>query len=379
MKFATMVFMAFACLAAGCNNPKEKVTQAPEPPKDTSTKQVIAAPPPKLTPDVAKELAKLSHYMKTRETPMQHLVVPVKENVVLKGSHGTLIHVDPTDFVMQDGQPVVGDINVDLKEMTTKEELLNNYMQTVSDGKPLESGGAYYINMTCAGEQIKFKMGHSLKIQFPKLSSKDMSVFYGRKDSSGTMNWVGGTQKFTVTAKMGEDGTAKKDTANMLKGLKSGKMSAAKFKKAALSDTGKGKNLRIGKNKADSLHTMVYDELAIQSFGYINCDRFLGEENLTNLTYGIDPKDSIVCAEVFLAFTDINSVMTDVYEYNERNYFSNIPVGTKAIMIALAFKNGRVYTSKTEVTVDKSKRVYLSLKLTQDKDLQLLFKLKPVV
>ena len=59
--------------------------------------------------------------------------------------------------------------------------------QTVSDGKLLESGGAYYINLSCGKERLRIKKNKSIKIEFPKISDKDMSLFDGKVDSLGNI------------------------------------------------------------------------------------------------------------------------------------------------------------------------------------------------
>jgi len=388
MKNRLASLLLFAIMQQGCNNPAPKPVPAPATPVDTVTKAVepVKAPPP--PPDIQKESARLEKYLKRAEIPSQHLKAPARVTTVLKGAQGTLIQIEPTDYVMQDGQPVINDIDVELKEMTNQEQLMRDGAQTISDGKLLVSGGAYYINLTCGGEQLKLKLGHSLKVRLPKITDKDMTLFYGQRDSAGNMNWQPTQQKMAydptsrklINAKngFGFDGWPISDSGRAISGLKSGPILKDSLIKTL---TGKGRDQMVSKRIAkgdryDTLATNIYNEIALQKLGWINCDHFLEQTNLTNLAYTIDPKDSIICAQVYLAFKDINSIITYEYGFDQHNAFNNIPAGAKATLLAIALKKGRVYASKTELTIEKGHKITLSLKPTPDKDVADLFKFK---
>ncbi len=108
---------------------------------------------------------------------------------VITGKAGTKIHVEPQNLTLPDGSPIQGKIEVSLIECTQKSELLGAGLQTVSDGKLLESGGSYYIDMQADGQKLAIKEGKTVEVDFPKVSGKKMELFYGAQDERGQMNW----------------------------------------------------------------------------------------------------------------------------------------------------------------------------------------------
>lgn len=108
---------------------------------------------------------------------------------IVTGKAGTKIHVEPQNLTLPDGSPIQGKIEVSLIECTKKSELLGAGLQTVSDGKLLESGGSYYIDMQADGQQLAIKEGKTVEVDFPKVSGKKMELFYGAQDERGQMNW----------------------------------------------------------------------------------------------------------------------------------------------------------------------------------------------
>jgi hypothetical protein len=118
----------------------------------------------------------------------------------------------------------------------------------------------------------------------------------------------------------------------------------------------------------------IYKEVAIQNFGWINCDRFLNETNVTNLACGFEPRDSISYAKVYLIFKSINSVMEERYAYDIGSTFNNIPVGMQGTVIAMAMKKGQLYSSRKEITINKGQKVTLNMKKSKDEDIAALMK-----
>ena len=74
--------------------------------------------------------------------------------------------------------------------MTTSNDLFKSNAATVSNGRLLASGGSYFIGMENNGQKIRLKKGHSLPVDFPVFAKEEMELFYGERDSAGSMNWV---------------------------------------------------------------------------------------------------------------------------------------------------------------------------------------------
>jgi hypothetical protein len=111
-----------------------------------------------------------------------------------------------------------------------------------------------------------------------------------------------------------------------------------------------------------------------QNFGWINCDKFLNETNVTNLACGFEPSDSISYAKVYLIFKSINSVIEERYTYDMGSTFNNVPVGMQGTVIAMAMKKGQLYSSRKEITINKGQKVTLTMKKSRDEDVAALMK-----
>ena len=133
-----------------------------------------------------------------------------------KNKLGTTIYINPNDLETLDGKPLTENIEIELKELTNQLELFGTNTQTVSNGKLLVSGGAYYLNMKSNGKQLKIKDGKNINIDFPKLTNEKMSLFYGQKDSLGIMNWESTKTKFTNIDKIKENKNSNSDSLSVL-------------------------------------------------------------------------------------------------------------------------------------------------------------------
>lgn len=369
-----------------CNNAPAPATSAPvtkAAAKDTAMPVVVNTPAAPV--DIKKERAVLEHYMQRMAVPSQHLSAPAGKVSMVRGAHGTIVTITPTDLVTEGGQPVTGPVEVELKELTNPTDFMEENAATVSDGKLLASGGSYYINLTSNGQPLKLKLGKSLKVNFPKNTKDDMSLFYGQRDSSGQMNWKPGNEKFVNFKKGSQDLSAayEKELSGLSKsggicidGMKSGTITKEALQarlggKGGLQATAQNKTR--SERKLDSLISGIYNQVSVEKLGWINCDRFPKETILTNVVYNFDKNDSIVVANAYLVFKDINSIMRDDYGYTPSGHFLNAPVGSKATLVAVAVKKGKVYTSRTEITIAKNQSVTVHMKKSTDKDVHSLF------
>ena len=384
----------FLCAALqSCNNPKPAAPAATANSTPPDTTRVAAAPvavPIAYSPDLEKEQAALQHKLEKLSTPSQHLTASAKAPSIVRGALGSRILVVPKDMVTPEGQPVTEDIDVELKEMPGVEQMLMQGAQTMSNGRLLASGGAYYINMTSGGQQLSLKLNKTMKVLLPKNTDQQMKLFYGNKDEDGVMNWTPTPQQFknfdvdssaflfagTNTTSYFSAyecrGAVSKDLIAQLKKIE--ELASLFDEKPSLRDTTPVKAQKTLK-RYETLANTIYNEIIVQKFGWINCDRFLGSQTVTTLACGFDPKDSIPYAKIYLVFKSINSLMEEQYAYNTGASFRNVPTGMQATVIAIAMKKGKLFTSRKDVEIDKRHAVILSMKPTKDNDVAALFKI----
>lgn len=306
---------------------------------------------------------KLNDVLKKHETPSQMFKIAADKPSIVKGKKGTKIQVNPEDFITESGKPLGKNIKVELKELLNQNQLLTSNAQTVSDGKLLISGGAYFIGMTSNGEKLKLKDGKTLSVNFPKITDKKMTVFYGQKDDLGQMNWQGTSQAFKSSQKP----TTESNGSYKIVVTRASDFDAlTEYLDSGYVETPQQKQENLKREKDKVVDQKVYDEIGINKLGYINCDRFLDEQNLTNLYATFNPSDSIINANIYLVFKSINSVM---HCYSSKNpKFQNIPVGYKARLIAYTVKNEKVFAYYSDLTITDGQQLALDLKEINEKD-----------
>lgn len=266
-------------------------------------------------------------------------------------------------------------ITVELKELTNQKDLLRANAQTVSNGRLLISGGAYYINMTSDGQQLKLKAGKTMSVEFPKLTNNQMALFYGQRDSLEQIYWTKAEQKLESrpivkrqlkTSQVSD--TSRSEIDAIVNYIESDS-------NRLLTDDEKRQIEEQEKNSA--LADKLYKTVEMKQLGWINCDRFLDELNKTNVQYAFKGKDSVTNANVYLVFQNINSVMKSQYfsfagrEFNSGS--QNLPVGAKAQLIAVSIKNGKTYSFKTDLQIVPNTTIQIELAETSEQQIEQLF------
>lgn len=255
--------------------------------------------------NLLSEIEKLNSEQKKYEVKSQFFKVSSKNQNKIKSKLGTIIYINPNDLENIDVTKIGENIEVKLKELINQKQLLRSNAQTISDGKLLVSGGAYFLNMKSNGKQLKIKNGKNLKVDFLKLSNKEMFLFYGKKDSLGIMNWQNTNSKFRNS----EINKAKKTEV-----LQSITNSLPVRYEEVIDDiiaytdkplTKEEKKINQEINKNIKLDKEIYNTMKLNNFGWINCDRFYELENTTKIEYEFAEKENLIFSNIYLVFRDI--------------------------------------------------------------------------
>lgn len=326
--------------------------------------------------DVKAEVAKMNEALKQYDEPSQFFKVSANKPAKVKGKQGTIISVNPANLETENGKPLGKNIDVELKELTNQQQLLRANAQTVSNGRLLVSGGAYFINMTSDGNQLKLKSGKTLSVEFPKITSEEMYLFYGKRDSLGQLNWGKVDQKF--------ENKPEQVVTNAPVESKPPRLTLEVNDVDAVFDyvdEGNEKPLsKADKKKIENqkkAEEKVYQAIELQQFGWINCDRFYDVPNKTNLYLAFNHRDTnLFVVNTYLVFKDINSVMSEYYSpfvHKTTPIFENIPVGAKVKLISFSVENGKTYTYKSDLTIKTNEKIQINLKETTAEDVAKLF------
>lgn len=224
----------------------------------------------------------------------------------VRGKQGTQLTFHPHSFLDGNGDFVTGKITIRLIEVYSKSEMINQQLSTVSDGRLLESGGMIYVSAYDGNNKLRFDNSAHYEIAFPTQNPvTGMQLFDG--DTSGNVvNWT--VQPVPVT-----------------KSVYEGDVSA---------------NTR-------TLNEYVFTS---SKMGWINCDHFLGETNLTSVF--VDAGDTTgVC--YCLVFKDINSVMM-IGSRDRGIEFLNVPIGHKATVLVFKKTPAETWFATKDITVSEN-------------------------
>lgn len=313
----------------------------------------------KLKPvDPKQEFAKLNEFLQKFEQPAQTFKSPTNRLIKAKGKQGIIISINPADLETENGQPVGKEVEITLKELSNRQQLLRANAQTVSDGQLLISGGACHISVTSDGQKVKLKEGKTYAVEFPKLSDDEMSLYYGQQDSSGKMNWKQAGKKFenpkTNADKKYEaiavTGWRRKDTVK----VEMKNYAREKYEKIqqddAINDIGANDRIR----RDSKINEKIYSPVALSQFGWINCDRlFKQDAPRTTIQFTISNKiEDVNYASVSLVFKEFKSLMqSSYYVYDnkmEGNTFDNVPVGMNVRILAVSYQHEKIFAVLTD-------------------------------
>lgn len=155
-------------------------------------KEVKQTSPPR--PSV--QLEQLDKMLSSIAEKPQYFSVSSNKTSTVKGAKGTVIHVNPSQLESINGSPLADNIQIELLELKNKADMLLQNVQTVSGDRMLETGGAYYLNITSNGNQLKMKEGKGMAVEFPQQTEDEMDLYLGERDSLHQMNWTQTTEKF---------------------------------------------------------------------------------------------------------------------------------------------------------------------------------------
>lgn len=128
------------------------------------------------------------------ETQSAYYQLDPNNDHLIQCHRGTLIHIPRNAFVdATSGEAVTQTVQVELKEVYHRSDYLNSNLPTVSNGQPLISGGAVYLDATAAGRRLRLASGKDLYLEFAnprKVETHDMQLYHGERNEKGEINLV---------------------------------------------------------------------------------------------------------------------------------------------------------------------------------------------
>jgi hypothetical protein len=131
-------------------------------------------------------------------TPLQSYTVDATNYSFYMCANGTKIMIYPNAFLTKSGAPVSGIVNIEVKDVLSKKDMILNNALPLSNGQLLVSGGEVYFNATQGGQQLKMNPTSSVTYYVPagNTPSYQMSEFYANAPanlSNTNLNWATNT------------------------------------------------------------------------------------------------------------------------------------------------------------------------------------------
>lgn len=141
----------------------------------------------------------LQDFQNKSQAASQTFTVNSSNFISVQGTKGTRFNFPPNAFVTLNNQPVTGSVSIEVKEILKPKEMILSNMPTVSDGKPLESGGQFFIRATQNSQELKLAPGKQVQVQAKADTPMvNMRVFTGQVTATGSVNWQQSTNQADV-------------------------------------------------------------------------------------------------------------------------------------------------------------------------------------
>jgi outer membrane protein assembly factor BamB len=306
--------LAGGLLLAACE--KEEVVDCPTPPTGTTTTLV--------NPTV------YNSFVRRHEAPLQSFTVDPAAGTatVLTTSKGARITVPYGSFVMPDGTtPVTGPVQLTVREITTKPEMLLSAMPTTASGEMLVSGGQYYLRAIQNNRRLRLKSTARLNIRTPVMPTRPdngMRLFFGVPSASG-VNWVPQPASNPSTI------------------------------------------------SADTIGSTGFYNIFLNndSLGWVNVDRYLNLNpkttvGLTIAAADVEPGNTLV----YWVFDNFNTVARGTVVAGQNTVATpNVPVGQRVTAVVIRLVNGQYYFGKQTAPVAANQQYTPTLRPLSEADL----------
>jgi hypothetical protein len=116
------------------------------------------------------------------------------ENVInfTSASGKVRIYIPANALIDPNGNAVTGDVTLTFREVLTQSQMIaNNRPTQTTDGKLLESAGAFQASLSKGATPLSLKPGKNATFSIKSVNAGEMDIFYGKTDETGTWEgWV---------------------------------------------------------------------------------------------------------------------------------------------------------------------------------------------
>lgn len=126
-----------------------------------------------------------------RHIPAQGFVLDGSRDTVVVTKGGIVLVIPAGGFLDENGQPVKGSIDIQLREALDPATILRSGLSTRSGNRLLETAGMFDLEVSRNGKALRVNPAAKLYARIPTDSvRKDMLLFTGKRLADGSIDWV---------------------------------------------------------------------------------------------------------------------------------------------------------------------------------------------
>jgi len=279
---------------------------------------------------------------------------------------GVSIIIPPNTLAFLDGQTPKESVQIEIREVFNKSNMILSGLGTTSNGRLLESYGMIELLATSGGKDLKIRDGGSIRVTIPnKSNSYDGELFYGQ-ESSNILNWnyADTTKDTTVVVEtlrpMSDDlASVKRTTYRFVNGLR-------EFVSDTLFTIKYG--WRGDSASADFATGFPKEyEFEVTKLGWINCDRFIEVNDKVDLEIELKAYSQPIG---YLVFSDINSVMQILFDEKGKTIAKNLPNNYEVDLIVIDNIKGDIMWTKQNIKIGSATKLSLQTQKTTENELR---------
>lgn len=286
------------------------------------------------TPTISETYTSIDDFRTKNDAVLQNHTINASTGGSFTTPQGTVVTIPANAFVTSSNIPVTGQVTIEFKDIYKKSDMVLSGLTTVTiDGKPLKSGGEFYINVLLNNTPIQLAAGKSISVEQPGALS-------GGIDTENIM------QPYIAVEST--------DTTNLLLWTPVSK------------DTSTSKTpISVSYNRSDNYQVMINKLYTSTGSGtWINSDNdtYFNQYTETTLTGQSLNADQSLENEFYLVFKNINTVVRVWHLNDEKQYYDQYaPVGLECTLVVFGTKEGELYATFQPLTITENKVVSYTL------------------
>ena len=168
-----IIYVILIAILFGCNNNRNEIKQ-----KDSE----------ELTDSTNLSFVNVFDTIKVES---EKFYINSQKDTLIICEKGTKIFIEANSFETNSDK-----VELKIQEFYSKKDFISEDLTTISNNQLLESGGMLRINAFAKNKKVLLKKGKEITIAFPKKEqNKQMSLFYGERDSLDNINWIEGQKQ----------------------------------------------------------------------------------------------------------------------------------------------------------------------------------------